>query len=79
MYGDLSGWSTKGYQVCPICIGDKSSFGIKGKISFMGHRRFLPKNHIWWIMNGNYMLEQLDSLDFLVMSKHPSLKNKKRK
>ncbi|KAA0053772.1 uncharacterized protein E6C27_scaffold135G001570 [Cucumis melo var. makuwa] len=28
-YGDLSGWSTKGYQACPICMGDRSSFGIR--------------------------------------------------
>ena len=27
-YVDLSGWSTKRYQACPICMGDRSSFGI---------------------------------------------------
>ncbi|TYK04311.1 uncharacterized protein E5676_scaffold527G00400 [Cucumis melo var. makuwa] len=27
-YGDLSRWSTKKYQACPICMGDRSSFGI---------------------------------------------------
>ncbi|KAA0062837.1 hypothetical protein E6C27_scaffold146G00040 [Cucumis melo var. makuwa] len=46
-YDDLSGWSTKGYQACPICMGDRSSFGIRGRISFMGYRRYLPKNHVW--------------------------------
>ncbi|TYK01284.1 uncharacterized protein E5676_scaffold49G00750 [Cucumis melo var. makuwa] len=46
-YGDLSGWSKKGYQICPICIGDRSSFGIRGRISFMGHRRYLLENHVW--------------------------------
>ncbi|KAA0053370.1 CACTA en-spm transposon protein [Cucumis melo var. makuwa] len=35
-------WSTKGYGACPICMGDRSSFGIRGRISFMGHRRYLP-------------------------------------
>ncbi|KAL4021061.1 hypothetical protein IC575_019850 [Cucumis melo] len=30
-YGDLSGWSTKGYQACPTCKEDTLSFGIKGK------------------------------------------------
>ncbi|KAA0040340.1 hypothetical protein E6C27_scaffold460G00450 [Cucumis melo var. makuwa] len=40
-------WSTKGYQACPICMGDRSSFGIRGRISFMGHRRYLPQNHVW--------------------------------
>ncbi|KAL0533744.1 hypothetical protein IC582_027787 [Cucumis melo] len=47
LYGDLSGWSKKGYQICPICIGDRSSFGIRGRISFMGHRRYLLENHVW--------------------------------
>ncbi|TYK03145.1 CACTA en-spm transposon protein [Cucumis melo var. makuwa] len=28
-YGDLSGWSTKGYQACLICMDDRSSFGIQ--------------------------------------------------
>ncbi|KAA0065572.1 uncharacterized protein E6C27_scaffold90G00100 [Cucumis melo var. makuwa] len=46
-YGDLSGWSTKGYQACSIWMGDRSSFGIRGRISFMGHRRYLPQNHVW--------------------------------
>ncbi|KAA0048107.1 uncharacterized protein E6C27_scaffold385G001860 [Cucumis melo var. makuwa] len=41
-YSDLLGWNTKGYQSCPICMGDRSSFGIRGRISFMGHRRYLP-------------------------------------
>ncbi|KAA0032451.1 CACTA en-spm transposon protein [Cucumis melo var. makuwa] len=30
-YGDLLGWTTKGYQAYPICMGDRSSFGIRGK------------------------------------------------
>ncbi|TYK01403.1 uncharacterized protein E5676_scaffold29G00990 [Cucumis melo var. makuwa] len=46
-YDDLSGWSTKGYQACPICMSDRSSFGIRGRISFMGYRRYLPENHVW--------------------------------
>ncbi|KAA0064175.1 uncharacterized protein E5676_scaffold218G00570 [Cucumis melo var. makuwa] len=46
-YGDLSRWSIKGYQACPICMGDRSSFGIRGRISFMGHRHYLPENHMW--------------------------------
>ncbi|KAL0556508.1 hypothetical protein IC582_005022 [Cucumis melo] len=94
-YGDLSGWSTKGYQACPICMGDRSSFWIQGRISFMGHRRYLPQNHVWRrsrlhdgkverkappvVMNGDEILEQLDQLEFPVMSKHPSIQDKKRK
>ncbi|KAA0065620.1 hypothetical protein E6C27_scaffold90G00700 [Cucumis melo var. makuwa] len=34
MFGDLSGWSTKGHHACPICIGDKSSFEIRGKTKY---------------------------------------------
>ncbi|KAA0055858.1 CACTA en-spm transposon protein [Cucumis melo var. makuwa] len=94
-YGDLSGWSTKGYQACPICMGDRSSFGIRGRISFMGHRHYLPENHVWRrsrlhdgkvecrappvVMNGHEILEQLDQLEFPVMSKHSSIQDKKRK
>ncbi|KAA0062809.1 Cysteine-rich RLK (RECEPTOR-like protein kinase) 8 [Cucumis melo var. makuwa] len=33
---EFQGWSTKGYQACPICMGDRSSFGIRGRISFIG-------------------------------------------
>ncbi|KAA0064176.1 CACTA transposable element [Cucumis melo var. makuwa] len=88
-YGDLSGWSTKGCQACPICMGDRSSFGIRGRISFMGHRCYLPENHMWrrsrlhdgkveckvppLVINGHEILEQLDRLEFPVMSKHPSI------
>ncbi|KAA0038203.1 uncharacterized protein E6C27_scaffold270G00390 [Cucumis melo var. makuwa] len=43
-YGDLSWWSKKGYQACPICMGDRSSFRIQGRISFMRHRLYLPEN-----------------------------------
>lgn len=36
-YGNLSGWSTKGYMACPICNKDTSSFHLKHgrKICFM--------------------------------------------
>ncbi|KAA0056165.1 uncharacterized protein E6C27_scaffold697G00600 [Cucumis melo var. makuwa] len=46
-YGDLSGWSTKGYQTCSICMSDRSLFEIRGRISFTGYRCYLPKNHVW--------------------------------
>lgn len=46
-YGDLSGWSTKGPLSCPCCNYDTRSRWLKygGKYCFMGHRRFLHKNH----------------------------------
>ncbi|XP_050942965.1 uncharacterized protein LOC127150144 isoform X1 [Cucumis melo] len=76
-------------------MSDRSSFGIRGRISFMGHRRYLPQNHVWRrsrlhdgkverkaplvVMNGDEILEQLDQLEFPVISKHPSIQDKKRK
>ena len=88
-YGDLSEWSTKAYQTCPICMRDRSSFGIRGKIAFMGHQRYLPYNYVWlrsklhdgsvehrpptFVLNGHDILEQLDLLKF------SPLKDKKRK
>ncbi|KAA0056494.1 CACTA en-spm transposon protein [Cucumis melo var. makuwa] len=82
-YGDLSRWSMKRYQTCSICMDDRSSFRIRGRISIMGHRRYLPENHMWHksrlhdgkvelkappvVMNGHEILEQLDQLEFPVM------------
>ena len=74
---------------------DRSSFKIRGKISFMGHRCYLAENHVWRrsklhdekverrapsvVIYEHEILEHLDLLEFPVMSKHPSLKDKKRK
>ena len=46
-YGTISGYSTSGYKACPVCANETSSFRIRSKISFMGHRRYLPPNHPW--------------------------------
>ncbi|WMV07748.1 hypothetical protein MTR67_007374 [Solanum verrucosum] len=48
-YGNLSGWSTKGKLACPCCNKDTSSIRLTNckKESFMGHRRYLPRNHKW--------------------------------
>ncbi|XP_022158896.1 uncharacterized protein LOC111025354 [Momordica charantia] len=94
-YGDLSGWSTKGYQACPICKEDTSSFRIRGKISFMGHRCYLPEMHSWRrskchdgkierrlppaIMDGDEILHEVTYLKFPPFGKHPSNAKKKRK
>ena len=74
-------------------MGDRSSFGIRKKISFMEHRRYLPENHVWKTirlhngkverrvalveMNRHEVIEQVDQLEFLVLNKHPTLKEKK--
>ena len=75
-YDDLFGWSTKGYQACLICMGDRTTVRIREKIAFIGDRRYLPDNHVWrrsrlhdgkverttppMIMNDQETLEQLD-------------------
>ncbi|XP_035546566.1 uncharacterized protein LOC109010822 [Juglans regia] len=58
-YGNLSGWSTKGKFACPCCNENTDSNWLKygRKHCYMGHRRFLPQNHIWrkkkLLFNGN--------------------------
>ncbi|KAK9078277.1 hypothetical protein SSX86_002334 [Deinandra increscens subsp. villosa] len=46
-YANLSGYSTKGKKACPICEADTNSTRLKHckKYVYMGHRRFLSKNH----------------------------------
>ncbi|XP_028074698.1 uncharacterized protein LOC114277071 [Camellia sinensis] len=46
-YGDLSGWNTKGALACPSSNYETHSRWLKhgGKYCFMGHRRFLDKDH----------------------------------
>ena len=48
-YANLSGWSTKGNFACPIGNKDCSSFRLQNvrKRCYMGHRRFLPIDHIF--------------------------------
>ncbi|CAH9060240.1 unnamed protein product, partial [Cuscuta europaea] len=46
-YGDLSGWSTKGYMACPLCNERTYSQRLRSKLCYMRHRRYLPKDHAW--------------------------------
>ncbi|XP_040991839.1 uncharacterized protein LOC121238846 [Juglans microcarpa x Juglans regia] len=48
-YRNLSGWSTKGKLACPSCNFDTDSNWLKygRKHYYMGHRHFLPPDHIW--------------------------------
>ncbi|XP_073120394.1 uncharacterized protein [Henckelia pumila] len=43
-YALMSGWSTKGYKACPTCNEETPSKGIRNKIAYIGHIRFLPLN-----------------------------------
>ena len=46
-YGNLSGFSVKGYKACPVCQEKTCSEYLKHsrKICYMGHRKFLPNTH----------------------------------
>ena len=46
-YANLSGWSTKDRFACPSCARDTHSMWLENgrKFCYMGHRRWLPKNH----------------------------------
>ena len=46
-YAKLSRWSTKGYNACPVCNDDGTSERFSDKICYMGHRRWLPWDHVW--------------------------------
>ena len=48
-YGNLSGYSVKGYQACPICEEKTCAeyLNHSKKVVYLGHRRFLPRNHIY--------------------------------
>ncbi|XP_028051487.1 uncharacterized protein LOC114256109 [Camellia sinensis] len=46
-YGDLSGWRTKRYLSCPPCNDNPLSRGLISKIGWVGHRAYLPDNHLW--------------------------------
>ena len=45
--GLLSGEKTKGYTRCVECLDDTNAVNLpnNSKIVYMGHRRFLPKDH----------------------------------
>ncbi|KAH9801502.1 hypothetical protein KPL71_001060 [Citrus sinensis] len=48
-YRNLSGCTVKGYYACPICGIDTCACWLphSRKMSYMGHRRFLPLDHLF--------------------------------
>jgi hypothetical protein len=44
-YATMSGRSTKGYFACVYCDENPCYEPLKNKIGYIGHRRFLLKNH----------------------------------
>ncbi|KAI0519847.1 hypothetical protein KFK09_007308 [Dendrobium nobile] len=93
-YGILLGHKVHGYKACPICDNETTSQYLRNKICYMGHRRFLPKEHKWrksrkfngkhevrvrpQILSGDEILSEMDSLKDLKFGKHPSYKKRKR-
>ncbi|KAL9667125.1 hypothetical protein QQ045_001474 [Rhodiola kirilowii] len=43
--GMLGGLKTKGYKACPICLDEIDASHLTGRMSYQGHRRWLPKDH----------------------------------
>ncbi|GJT85393.1 F-box domain containing protein [Tanacetum coccineum] len=57
----LSGWSGQGYKACPTCNEETPSIGVKNKIAYVGHRRFLRKHHKWRSLHGvRYVVQSRD-------------------
>ncbi|XP_076942933.1 uncharacterized protein LOC143612978 [Bidens hawaiensis] len=91
----LSGWSGQGYKACATCNEDTPSCPVKSKIAFIGHRRFLSKQHKWRQdlsfdgktetrnpprrLTNAKILGQLDRLPDRVSGKHPNHGGVKRK
>src|SRR3954465_14805658 len=42
---NISGQSNKGYNACTHCLGETNSIYLGNKNVYLGHRRFLPKQH----------------------------------
>ncbi|GKB79318.1 hypothetical protein Tco_0946213, partial [Tanacetum coccineum] len=41
----LSGWTGQGYYACPTCNKDTPTARVRGKIAYVGYRRFLHVRH----------------------------------
>jgi hypothetical protein len=48
-YADLFGWPNRGVKTCPCCMQSTGSKYLKNgyKFCYMGHRRYLPTEHLW--------------------------------
>ncbi|XP_062010312.1 uncharacterized protein LOC133726719 [Rosa rugosa] len=59
-YGNLCGCSVKGYYACPICSEKTHSKWLNSskKVSYTGHRRFLPRNHRFRAESNTFYGEQ---------------------
>ncbi|XP_074322875.1 uncharacterized protein LOC141659848 [Apium graveolens] len=94
-YAYLSGWSTAGKLVCPVCLEDTRSRRITDKQCFMGHRCYLNINHSWrrskeydgsselrgppGTFSGEDILKQLNEVPIRTTGKAPTNVSRKRK
>ncbi|XP_042415329.1 uncharacterized protein LOC122004519 [Zingiber officinale] len=94
-YGTVSGWSTKGYKACPVCLDETKSQRLRSKICYTCHRRFLNVQHPWRRnknfngkveqegpprrLNGYEILAQLNALPQVTFSKDPTLSKKRQR
>ena len=55
-YANLSGWSTKGHFSCPSGAKGIQAVWLENrhKFCYMGHRRWLPKDHPFWYDVGRF-------------------------
>ncbi|CAH9119041.1 unnamed protein product [Cuscuta epithymum] len=91
----LSGWSGQGYYACPTCNVDTPSMRITSKTCYVGHRSWLPIDHVLRKnkkFNGRIekstppkrkstqdILEQLRNVPTRAPGKHEDYGGKKRK
>ena len=68
MYKSLSGWNMAGSDACPICYSTDmvylrggKDFGLETSHSYLGHRRYLPRDHPWRV-GAQYVLDHFPLL-----------------
>ncbi|CAM8910698.1 unnamed protein product [Rhodiola kirilowii] len=45
--GMLGGLKSKSYKACPLCLDEIDANHLCGRMSYQGHRRWLPSTHPW--------------------------------
>ena len=90
----LSGRVTRGYYACVHCDKSPCSRRIRNKICYIGHRRYLARDHPWrkkkWFdgkdenrekleeFSTDELMEQLEQVKDVRPGKHPESKRRKR-
>ena len=58
---NISGQSNKGYNACTHCLGETDSIYLGNKNVYLGHRRFLPKQHVVIMGGGKHFRVEADN------------------